>query len=492
MKNKPYIDAITCVGCSLCIENCLMNCLELSKPNYRGDINTYAYLSNPDKCMGCGICAKSCPTKVITMVNGNIIPEHLTKGETKTMWKVYCRVFQAVMKIGNYFMGYRTPETLEGPGSVKQLPEVIEAQGVDKVLIVIGPNIYKRGLADSMIQGLEEQGIEYAVFSDLQANPTDENVEAGLAAYRQNNCKGIIAFGGGSPIDCAKAIAARDANPHKTVAQMQGLLKAHRRICPFWAVPTTSGTGTETTVAAVITEAATHHKASINDTAILPKQAVLDPELTVGLSPFTTATTGMDALCHAVECYTNYTYCTPLEKEYARKAVRLIYDNLYTAYIDGSNLTARQNMQLAAFYAGRAFTRGCVGYVHACGHPLSALYDLPHGLVMGVLLPHVMRQFGRSAQLRLAELADVCELGGKTTAEKAERFIAWIEKINEKMGLPKGFDVIDPKDVPQMCAWADAEANPLYPTPAIWGEVDFCKLYGTLRRAGIAEKAAQA
>jgi len=405
--------------------------------------------------------------------------------------KALYRGIQAGLSIGSYFMGYRTPETLEGPGSVRKLPESIKAQGVNKVLIVIGPNIYKRGLADNMIEGLGEQGIEYVVFSDLQANPTDLNVEAGLAVYKDNACEGIIAFGGGSPIDCAKAIAARDANSNKTVAQMQGFLKAHRRICPFWAVPTTAGTGTETTIAAVITETSTHHKASINDTAILPKQAVLDPELTVALPPFITAITGMDALCHAVECYTNYAYCTPLEKEYARKAVRLIYDNLFTAFIDGSNLTARQNMQKAAFYAGRAFTRGCVGYVHACGHPLSALYDLPHGLVMGVLLPHVMRQFGRSAQVRLAELADVCELGGKTNAEKTERFIAWIEKINEKMGLPRGFDVIDPKDVPQMCAWADAEANPLYPTPAIWGEVDFCKLYGTVRRAGIAQKEAQ-
>ncbi len=403
--------------------------------------------------------------------------------------KAFCRAFQAVIKVGNYFLGYKTPETLEGPGCVRKLPAAIREKGVDNVLIVIGPNIHRRGLANGLVEALEKEGVRYTFFDDLQANPTDENVEAGLVAFKEHGCQGIVAFGGGSPIDCAKAIAARDANPRKTVAQMQGLLKAHRAICPFWAVPTTAGTGTETTVAAVITEAKTHHKASINDTALLPKQAVLDPELTLGLPPFVTATAGMDALCHAVESYTNWTYCTKLEKDLSRKAVKLIHDNILTAYFDGSNLEARQNMQLAAFYAGRSFTRGCVGYVHACGHPLSALYDLPHGLVMGVILPHVMRQFGPAVHKRLAELADVCGMGGETDAEKAERFIAWIEDANEKMDLPRGFDVIRPEDVPQMIVWADAEANPLYPVPVIWGEVDFRKLYGTLRRAGSEKEA---
>ena len=404
--------------------------------------------------------------------------------------EVFCRVFQCAIKAGNYFLGYKTPATLEGAGCITQLPVMVQEAGVSNVLIVTGPNTVKRGSTDGLLAALDKQGIKYVIFSDLQANPTDENVEAGLRAYKENGCEGIIAFGGGSPIDCAKAIAARNANPRKSVAQMQGLLRAHRRICPFWAVPTTAGTGTETTVAAVITEAATHHKASINDTAILPKQAVLDPELTVSLPPRVTAMTGMDALCHAVESYTNWVYCTPYEKDLSRKAVKLIYENLWRAFEDGSDLEARQNMQLAAFYAGRSFTRGCVGYVHACGHPLSALYDLPHGLVMGVTLPHVMRQFGPKVHVRLAELADVCGMGEGTTAEKAERFISWMEDINAKMGLPRGFACIQQKDVPQMITWADAEANPLYPVPVIWGEVDFRKLYGTLRRAGLEDERA--
>lgn len=400
------------------------------------------------------------------------------------MNKVYCRVYQGVLKIGNYFLGYRTPATLTGAGCIRKLPEQIKARGLNHVLIVCGPNIFKRGMLDGLFEEMDKLEIKHTVFCDLQANPTDENVEAGLKVFKDNGCQGIIAFGGGSPMDCAKAIAARNANPRKTVAQMQGLLKAHRKIVPFWAVPTTAGTGSETTVAAVITEAKTHHKASINDTAILPRQAVLDPELTVGLPPFVTATTGMDALCHAVESYTNWTYCTKVEKDYSKQACKLIYENLYKAFENGSDIEARQNMQLAAFYAGRSFTRGCVGYVHACGHPLSALYSLPHGHVMAVLLPHVMRQFGSAVYKRLAELAEYCGIEGATDEAKALAFIEWMEQINAKMGIGTGFPEIKDEDIEKMVVWADKEANPLYPVPVIWGKKEFTAIYREIKAAG--------
>ena len=394
--------------------------------------------------------------------------------------KAWCRTFQAGLKIGNCFMGYHTPETLEGPGCVKKLPEMIRQKGVKRVFVVTDDGLMKIGLLDGLLHAMDEAGVTYTLFSHIQPNPTDENVEEGFALFRESGCDAIVAFGGGSPMDCAKGIAAKNAHPKKTVAQLQGLLKVHKKIVPFWAIPTTSGTGSETTVAAVITEAKTHHKASINDPFILPRYAVLDPELTRGLPPYVTATTGMDALCHAVESYTNWNYCTKLEKEYSLKAVRLIHDNLLQAFRDGNNLEARQNMQLAAFYAGRSFTRGCVGYVHAVGHTLSGLYGVAHGEVMGIILPHVMRQFGTAAHRRLAELADVCGIQGKTDAEKAEGFIAWIEEMKAMTGIPRGYKSIRREDIPQIIAWADKEANPLYPVPVIWEKEDFEKLLSTL------------
>ena len=399
------------------------------------------------------------------------------------MNKIYCRVFQAVMKIGNYFMGYRMPEYIEGAGCVVKLPEQIKEKGLKKVLFVSDPGLMKIGLPKRLLDALDAAGVEYAMYTDVQPNPTSDNVEAGFKVYRENNCEGIIAMGGGSPMDCAKGVAAKIAHPNKTVAQLQGILKVHKRIVPFWAIPTTSGTGSETTVAAVITDSTTHHKASINDPSILPRYAVLDPELTVGLPPFITATTGMDALCHAVESYTNWTYCTRLEKDLSKKAVRLIYDNLLKVYKDGSDIEGRQNMQFASFYAGRSFTRGCVGYVHAVGHTLGGLYGVAHGLAMSVILPHVMRQFGPAVYKRLADLADVCGMEGKDDQEKALKFIDWIDDMKKQMDLPAGLDMIKDEDIPQIITWADKEANPLYPVPVIWQREDFEKLIHTLRTA---------
>ena len=399
------------------------------------------------------------------------------------MGKMYFRIYQDVFKIGMYFIPWRMPETLEGAGAVKQLPRLIKEKGFNKVLVVTDKVLMDLGLPKGMLEAMDAAGIEYVVYDGVQPNPTDRNVNEGLKLFRENGCQEMVAFGGGSPRDCCKGIGAMAVKKGKTVEQLQGLFKVLHRIPTIFAVPTTAGTGSETTVAAVITNEKTHHKASMNDTSLMPKYAVLDPELTVGLPPKVTSTTGMDALCHAVECYTNNTYNSKLEKKLAEDAVKLIYDNLYTAYCDGSNLEARQNMQKAAFYAGRAFTRGCVGYVHAIGHTLGGLYGTPHGLAMSVILPHVMRQFGSAAHERLARLAEVCGMTGANDAEKAEKFISWIEEMKAKMDIPAGLDVIKDEDVPQIIAWAMKEANPLYPVPVVWDKAGFEKCISTIRNA---------
>lgn len=399
------------------------------------------------------------------------------------MGKMYCRIYQAVFKIGMYLIPWSMPETLEGAGAVKKLPALIKEKGFTKVLVVTDKVLMDLGLPKGMLEAMDSAGIEYVVYDGVQPNPTDRNVNEGLKLFRENGCQAMVAFGGGSPMDCCKGIGAMAVKKGKTVEQLQGLFKILHKIPTIFAVPTTAGTGSETTVAAVITNEKTHHKASMNDTSLMPKYAVLDPELTVGLPPKVTSTTGMDALCHAVECYTNNTYNSKLEKKLSEDAVKLIYDNLYEAYTDGSNIEARQNMQKAAFYAGRAFTRGCVGYVHAIGHTLGGLYGTPHGLAMSVILPHVMRQFGSAAHERLARLAEVCGMTGANDAEKAEKFISWIEDMKVKMNIPAGLDVIKDEDVPQIIEWAMKEANPLYPVPAIWDKADFEKCISTIRNA---------
>lgn len=397
------------------------------------------------------------------------------------MYKLYCRIYQGVFKIGMNFIPWGMPKTLEGPGSVKKLPKWIKKKKIKNVLVVTDSVLMSLGLLDGMIEALEEVGIDYTIYDGVQPNPTDVNVKEGLELFRDNECEAMIAFGGGSSMDCAKAIGAMHVK-NKEVDQMQGLFRVLHRIPTIFAVPTTAGTGSETTVAAVITNSKTKHKASMNDVSLMPKYAVMDPELTTGLPPHITATTGMDALCHAVEAYTNNTYNTRKEKKLAEKAVKLIYENLYTAYCDGSNLHARINMQDASFYAGRAFTRGCVGYVHAVGHTLGGLYGVPHGLAMSVILPHVMRQYGAAAHERLARLAEVCGMEGRDDAEKAENFIKWIEDLKHMMNIPVGLDMIEDKDVNQIIKWAMKEANPLYPTPVTWKKKDFQKLIATIRQ----------
>lgn len=484
---KPTVNRETCAGCSVCIANCPKQCLELTQPGFHGDIRTIAMLARPMECIGCGICDKVCPIGAIMMVKpgqGAAFPcISRKKGEVGKMFfaRIWCRVFQAVMKVANYFLGYRMPETLEGPGSISRLPEFMKEKGASKALVVTDGNLLKLGLLDGMLESLTEGGFSYSVFSDLAINPTSANVEAGYKVYKDNECQCLVAFGGGAPMDCAKGIAAKSVHPNKSVKQLQGILKVHKKIPLFFAIPTTAGTGSETTVAAVITDSETHHKASINDPSILPGYAILDPELTVGLPPMVTATTGMDALSHAVEAYTNHTYNTPLEDKLAKDAVQLIFHNLLMAYRDGNNLEARQNMQRASFFAGRAFTRGCVGYVHAVGHTLGGLYGVAHGLAMSIILPHVMRQYGPAVHDRLADLADVCGMEGETKADKANQFILWIEKMKKDMDIPVGVDMIREEDVDQIITWAMKEGNPLYPVPVIWGREDFRQLLNTLK-----------
>ena len=394
---------------------------------------------------------------------------------------MFIRLFQGIMKIGMYFIPWGMPKLIEGEGCLNQLPNIISQNGHRKALIVVSGFMYRNGHINSLLEEMDRLGIAYTIYSGVSPNPLDIEVEHGVKVYLENNCEAIIALGGGSPMDCAKAIGARVARPNKSISQLQGLYKVLKKTPMLYAVPTTSGTGSETTVAAVITESKTHHKASINDSNLMPAYAILDPTLTISVPTRVTAFTGMDALSHAVEAYTNHMYNTKLENNMAKEAVRLIYHNLYNAYCDGSNLEARMQMQKASFYAGRAFTRGCVGNVHAIGHTLSGIYGVSHGEAMGILLPLVMRAYGDKVHLRLSELADVCGLAqGKSVAEKAERFIVWMEELKHKMGIVDVPNCICETDVEQMVNWAYAEAVPLYPTPVIWSKEDYRKFINSL------------
>ncbi len=394
------------------------------------------------------------------------------------MNRLKCRIAQFFLYIGKAFIKWRRPELVKGAGSIGTVAYNIMARGIDNVLVVTGPNISKRGLADSMYESFDRNGISYSIYNRTQNNPTTANVEEGCDMYVSNKCQAIVAFGGGSPMDCAKAIGARVANPTSGIMSMAGMFKIRHKTPLLIAIPTTAGTGSEATVAAVITDENEHHKFTINDPKLIPDVAVLDPCITSNMPKHLTATTGMDALTHAVEAYTNI-FSRPTDGG-AKHAVRLIFRYLPKAYNNGGDLKAREKMLEASYEAGIAFTRSCVGYVHAIAHTLGGLYGTPHGLANAVILPHVLELYGEAVYKPLARLANTADIPGKNDREKAENFIKEIRQMNKSMDIPEHLEIKD-EDIPKMIKWAMAEANPVYPVPVVWGEADFRKAIDKIR-----------
>lgn len=388
--------------------------------------------------------------------------------------KAWFRTYQTLFKVAVCFLDWSEPELLSGAGSIKKLPQFIKDKGLKNVLIVTDKGLMGLHLLDGLFESLDAVGVKYTLYDGVQPNPTFDNINEANKLYVENNCDGVIAFGGGSSMDCAKVAAARAVKPNQPIPKMRGQLKIRKKLPPLFAVPTTAGTGSETTLAAVVTNPATHEKYAINDPVLRPKYAVLDPELTVGLPPHITSTTGMDALTHAVEAYIGRSN-TAHTADMAEKAVKLIFDNLEKVYKDGSDIQARENMLKGSFYAGVAFTRAYVGYVHAIAHNLGGLYGVPHGLANAVILPYVLDYFGKSAHAPLARLADVAGItqGLVGNEEKAKKFIDAVRTMNKNMNIQDKFDCIKEEDIPTLVDRAYKEGNPLYPVPKIFSKNDF-------------------
>lgn len=384
--------------------------------------------------------------------------------------KAYYRSFQTVFDLGARCLPWRKPITVSGEGSVSKIPELFKKHGNKKVMVVTGRTVGKT-IAPPIMESLNAVGIETVHYSQVAANPTVTVVNEIQKMYLENGCDAFLAIGGGSPMDAAKGAAARVVHPNRSVNKMAGLFKVMHKIPTFVAVPTTAGTGSETTIAAVITDEKTHHKYAIMDLCLIPEYAVLDPETTRNLPPKTTSTTGMDALTHAVEAYVCWKNTTKETNRLAEEATVAIFKYLERAYNDGNDMEARQEMLIASFKAGFAFTRAGVGNVHAIAHTLGGLYNTPHGLANAVILPIVLEDYGSAVYAKLAHLAELT--GVKTSGsdeEKAKAFIAEIRAMNKRMNIPTGFANIEEKDIPQMVEWALKEANPIYPVPVIYDE----------------------
>ena len=389
--------------------------------------------------------------------------------------KLFCRGVQTVLRAALPLLPYRDPKILNG---VEEIPDCLKVKNIRKVLIVTDGFLHISGMLEPMKKALSAAGIGYVVYDEVTPNPTILNVELARERYLAENCESLIGFGGGSAIDCAKAVGARIARPKLTIPKMKGILKIWLPIPYLIAIPTTAGTGSETTLATVITDHNSSHKFPINDFPLIPRVAVLDPEMTRTLPQYMTSTTGMDALTHAIEAYIGRS-TTRQTRAMALEAVRLIAENLEVAYNDGDNMNARKNMLHAAYLAGGAFTKSYVGYCHAVAHSLGGQYHIPHGLANAVLLPYVLESYGTCAHRKYKDIAVAMNLADKNTpeAEAAQLLIAQIRRMNAAMGIPDKLPRIRKEDIPKLAQYADQEANPLYPVPKLMNATELEQFY---------------
>ena len=363
------------------------------------------------------------------------------------------------------FIPIPQPTLLVGPGSSARLGQAVAGFGHEKILIVTDSVISKLGLLKPMTDALTAGGAQFVVFDEITPDAPIPLVEKGIAFYQEHGCDAIVAFGGGSSMDASKAIAVSISNP-KPLRQLAGYLKGLRSPVKIYAVPTTAGTGSEVTVAAVISDPEKHTKLGIVDPRMVPKMAALDPSLMTGLPPHITAATGIDALTHAVEAFIGH-WTTPYSDGMALSAVGLIFENLRTAYTNGKNLEAREKMALASTYAGFAFTRANVGYVHAIAHQFGGLYHTPHGLANAIMLPHVLKYSSPAITERLALLAVRAKVGTDDEASSvlAQKFIDAVDQLNADLNIPTHLDALQESDIPALAKAACFEAHTGYPVP---------------------------
>lgn len=394
------------------------------------------------------------------------------------LYKLFCRTYQLGFRVAMPILPYRRPKIRR---ELKDICTILQTRNITSVMLVTDKGIRGNGLTASLEQMLEEAGIKVSVYDSTNANPTVKNVEEAYAMYCENACQGLIAFGGGSSMDCAKAVGARVVFPKKTVGQMKGLLRVWKRLPLLIAVPTTAGTGSEVTITAVITDSELKHKYTMNNFTFIPYYAILDPKVTYTLPPHLTATTGMDAMTHAVEAYIGRS-TTKETRGLAKQAVKLIFENIETAYQEPGNLRARASMLEAAFKAGIAFSKSYVGYIHAVAHSLGGQYNVPHGLANSVLMPIVLEDYGPAVYKKLAELADAAGIvtDEETKEEKAKLFIRKIRELNKNMNIPEMISGIQKNDVEKMAKHAAAEANPLYPVPVLYNAKELERFYGVV------------
>ena len=364
------------------------------------------------------------------------------------------------------------PTVFCGKGSSQQLIESIGHLGAKKIMIVTDAVLVKVGVIKPIQKALAAQGIEVEVFDGVEPDPNFSVVDAGIAKMNDSQCDSILAIGGGSSIDAAKVIALA-VSSKKTARQMIGLYKGRNKMLPLYAIPTTSGTGSEVTIAAVVSDSETQEKLLVIDGKVVPLMVALDAEIMQGMPPHITAATGLDALTHSVESYVSYIN-DPTCNQYALTACRMIMKNLTKAYDDGKDLDARGAMAMASYSGGIALSKNFLGYVHSIAHQFGGRYHTPHGIANAIILPYVLEFSKPAITDQLAALAKESELGeaSDSNAVLADKFIAKIKAMKEHMQIPETLEALKEEDVVSIAEGALEDAHKTYPVPLYMNQME--------------------
>lgn len=407
-------------------------------------------------------------------------------GENKTGSKIL-KTVTAATEFGLFQDIIPFQDVIEGPGSSAQTVDILKINKGTKALIVTDAVLVKLGVLKPMLTALDKAKFPYVIFDGVEPNPSIENIEAGFDVYRKNNCDCIVAFGGGSSMDCAKVISCRVAKPQMQTIKMSRLmgyfpvtLTGDMKKVPFlMAIPTTAGTGAESTVAAVVSNHAIDKKITITDIAMRPRAVILDASLAAGLPPKSTAETGIDAFCHCLEGYINKSH-NPRTDEYAIRGMRLVKENIEAAVKDGKDLVARQNLTNAAYFGGQTLNFEMTGYVHPFCHKIGAKYGLVHGRCIGAVLPIILEEYGKDTEDRVAKAGVLIGVSdpNASQAEQAKQLIQWIRDFNATYGIQANIPEIQEADFEEIADSIILEIL-VYPTITVFSREE---IYAILRK----------
>ncbi len=330
------------------------------------------------------------------------------------------------------------PEIIFGQGTLSQVGDSLVRLGGQKIFLVTDPGVIEAGWVDKALSFLQQKNLTVEIWSRVTPNPKDHEVEAAIRHYRQSGCDAVLAIGGGSPIDCAKAVAILASNTEKDIQAYEGIDRITRPLPPMVMVPSTAGTGADVSQFGIVTDSERRLKMVIASKSLIPDISITDPLLLTTKDSRLTIHTGMDALTHAIEAYISVA-ATPLTDVYALSAMRLIAGNLRESVASRSNLRAKSAMAMASLQAGLAFSNAVLGATHAMSHQVGGLLDLPHGEVEAILLPHVLKFNFIAATERYVDMAEALgqEVTGLSRRQAGLQVIEAVKALTRDLNIPQ-------------------------------------------------------